>query len=187
MTEWNAETAEWYAANYGEFPTNRLAVDELNLPAKAAVLDIGCGTGAALRHAAATVTEGGLIGVDPVPRMIEIAKQRTVGHPASARIEFRLGSAEKIPLGDASSDFVFAFDSIDHWRDIRQGLREIQRVLAPGGTLAVAKDRGVPGAASARRKLVATVETAGFAVAQQRDLDVKGVRFTLWTFVRSQR
>ncbi|NJK31276.1 MAG: class I SAM-dependent methyltransferase [Deltaproteobacteria bacterium] len=81
MSEWTAETAEWYAKKYGEYPTNRLTVEHLELAPDAVVLDVGCGTAAALRHAATKVTTGSLIGVDPVPRMVEIAKERLASHP----------------------------------------------------------------------------------------------------------
>jgi len=182
MAQWDAETAEWYAEKYGEYPTNRLALDELDLPVDATVVDIGCGTGSALRHAAARITEGSLIGIDPVPRMIEIAKERTLGHPGSERIEFRLGSAEKLPAEDHSAALVFAFDSIDHWQDVQQGLCEVRRVLAPGGMLLVVKDGAVPGAARARRQTVATLDRVGFELVAQRELEAEGVRFILQTY-----
>lgn len=67
MSTWTAETAEWYAANYGEYPTNRRTIDSLEIADDAVVVDVGCGTAAALRHAATKVTRGRLIGVDPVP------------------------------------------------------------------------------------------------------------------------
>ena len=114
MTEWDSDTAEWYAANYGEYATNRLAVDELDLAADAVIVDVGCGTGSALRHAASRVIDGRLIGIDPVPRMIEIAREGSDESPASARIEYRVGSAEALPVEDGLADLVFAFDSIDH-------------------------------------------------------------------------
>jgi len=180
MTEWNSETAEWYAKNYGEYPTNRLAVDELDLPVDAFVVDIGCGTGYALRHASLRVTRGRLVGIDPVPRMIEIARERTLGHPGSARIEFRQGSAEKMPVEDELADFVFAFDSLDHWQDIECGLGEIRRILRRGGKLVIVKDGAVPGAAEARRGLVDTVKRGGFLVTDQRELGGEGISFTLW-------
>ena len=181
MTEWNSETAEWYASNYGEYPTNRLAVDELDLPADAVIVDIGCGTGSALRHAASRITRGSLIGIDPVPRMIEIAQEQTLGHPDSARIEFRVGSAEDVPVEDDSANFVFAFDSLDHWEDIDKGFSEIRRVLRSGGKLVVVKDGAVPGAAEARRTFIATVERAGFVVAEERELNREDITFTFWT------
>jgi len=182
MTEWTSETAQWYASNYGEYPTNRLAVDELDLPPDAVVVDVGCGTGYALRHASQEVTRGRLIGIDPVPRMIEIARERTLGHPHSARIEFRVGSAESMPVEDEAADVVFAFDSVDHWQDMKRGLEEIRRILRPRGMLAIVKDQSVPGAAEAGRVAAESVRSAGFLALDQCEIGGEGVSFTLWTW-----
>ena len=73
MDKWNTETAEWYAKKYGEYATNRLGIESLKLKADAVVLNIGCWAGSALRHASLQVIHGTLMGVDPVPRMIEMA------------------------------------------------------------------------------------------------------------------
>jgi len=93
MSEWNAETAQWYAGKYGEYATNRLAVDALDVAPDAVIVDVGCGTGSALRWVAARASEGELLGVDPVPRMLEIACERAADHPQGHRIEFREGPA----------------------------------------------------------------------------------------------
>ena len=186
-TEWDSDTAEWYAANYGEYATNRLAVDELDLPVDAVIIDVGCGTGSALRHAASRVTDGHLIGIDPVPRMIEIAREQSVDHPASARIEYREGSAEDLPVDDDSAHFVFAFDSLDHWQDVERGLSEIRRILQSGGQLVIVKDGRVPGAAEARRTLVGTLEGAGFVVAKHQEVTSEEVSFALWICVEGEQ
>ena len=89
MDQWTRETAEWYAEKYGEYPTNQLAIEALTVAEDAVVVDVGCGTGSALRSAARKVTRGRLIGVDPVPRMLEIAQERLENHSAAGRIEFR--------------------------------------------------------------------------------------------------
>jgi len=180
MNEWNAETAEWYAANYGEYATNRLAVEALELEPGSVVVDVGCGTGSALRHAASAVTEGSLIGVDPVPRMIELARERTAGHPAASRIEFRLGAAEDLPVEDAVADVVLAFDSFDHWQDEARGLSEIRRILRPAGRLVVVKDASVPGERGARRAFVDALARARFVVSREEQIEGDDVRFTLW-------
>jgi ubiquinone/menaquinone biosynthesis C-methylase UbiE len=180
MNEWDAETAEWYAANYSEYATNRLAVEALDLEPDSLVVDVGCGTGSALRHAALTVTQGSLIGIDPVPRMIELARERTAGHPAAARIDFRLGSAEDLPVDDAAADVVLAFDSFDHWQDKARGLSEIRRILRAAGRLVVVKDASVPGARGARRAFVDALARAGFVVSREEQIEGEDVRFTLW-------
>lgn len=183
MTEWNVETAEWYARNYGEYATNRLAVEVLELDRDSVIVDVGCGTGSALRHAASTVTVGTLIGVDPVPRMIEIARQETALHLGAERIDFREGSAENLPVDDGAADIVLAFDSFDHWQNKERGLGEIRRVLRPKGCLVVVKDGGLPGGAEARRAFVEILTRAGFAVAREEQIDAEGVSFTLWVCV----
>lgn len=122
MTTWNTETAEWYAEKYGEYDTNRLGIEGLGLSESSAVVDVGCGTGSALRQISAVVTSGALIGVDPVPRMVEIATAKTQAHPASDRITYYEGSAENLPLAENIADFVLAFDSYDHWQNHSLGL-----------------------------------------------------------------
>lgn len=174
MSEWNAQTAEWYAETYGEYATNRLAVDRLKLRADAAILDVGCGTGAALRHAAKRVTDGTLVGVDPVPRMVEIAQERAAGHPGP--LHFLTGPAEALPVGDAAFDVVLAFDSYDHWTEPERGLAEVRRVLRAGGLFVVVKDGGVGSLRSFRED----VEAAGFAVLSEESVQAEGVGFLLW-------
>ena len=127
-------------------------MEALELEPDSVVVDVGCGTGAALREAASAVTEGSLTGVEPVPRMIELAQEQTESHPAAPRIEFRLGPAEDSPVDDAAMDVVLAFDSFDHWQDKARGLSEIRRILRSAGRLIVVKDAGVPGGSLRREK-----------------------------------
>jgi len=180
MTEWNAETAEWYAANYGEYPTNRLAVEQLDLADQLTIVDVGCGTGSALRFAATRVRNGNLIGIDPAPRMIEIAKDTSKVKASGESIVFKIGSAEELPVDDSIADLVFAFDSMDHWQDTHQGLIEIRRILKPGGRLIIVKDLGIPGAAMALRTLDQRVGAAGFVVNEQEIITTDEVRFAFW-------
>ncbi|MEZ4253561.1 MAG: class I SAM-dependent methyltransferase [Polyangiales bacterium] len=181
MSEWTAETAEWYAEKYGEYPTNRLTVEHLELAADAVVLDVGCGTASALRHAATKVTRGALIGVDPVPRMVEIARERLVGHPAAERIRLHVAPAHALPLDDASVDVVLALDSYDHWvPHQREGLAEARRVLVPTGRLVVVKDASVPYAAKAKRQFSIALVEAGFRVVEERSTKKADATFTTW-------
>ena len=91
------------------------------------VLDVGCGTGKLLRRAAIYWPEAQLIGVDPANGMIEMAKRLT------PNATFFTGMAEVLPLQDNSVDLVMSTTSFHHWQDQAAGIREIARVLRPGG------------------------------------------------------
>lgn len=93
----------------------------------ASVLDVGCGTGRLLRQAGTYWPEARLIGVDPANGMIEMAKRLT------PNATFYTGTAEALPLQDASVDLALSTISFHHWRDQAAGIREIARVLRPGG------------------------------------------------------
>jgi ubiquinone/menaquinone biosynthesis C-methylase UbiE len=97
-----------------------------------AVLDVGCGTGRLLEKAGGLWPTARLLGVDPAPGMIEVARRRI----PQATIE--VAGAEALPLPDASVDLVLTCVSLHHWKDRGQGLREAARVLRPGGQLCLA-------------------------------------------------
>lgn len=99
------------------------------------VLDIGCGTGYFLRRLAAQAPEAReLVGIDPAPLMIEAAR----ANAQDDHTVFRRAMAEELPFGEASFDLVVAVTSFDHWGDQRLGIREVVRVLEPGGNFVVA-------------------------------------------------
>jgi len=180
MSKWDTETAEWYAEKYGEYATNKLGVGALELAAESMVVDIGCGTGCALRHASEQVTNGTLIGIDPIPRMIDIAREQTARHSAVDRIIYCEGSAENLPIEDTSADIVLAFDSYDHWQDQLKGLKEVRRVLKSNGRFVVVKDGGLPNGTGTKKEFVATLINAGFKVTEEKNIEEDDVAFTLW-------
>ena len=101
-------------------------------PAPERVLDVGSGTGYALRQlAAARPGARELTGVDPAPGMVRVAREAS----DDGRLRFAQGTAEHLPLPAASVDLVLSTTSFDHWADQRAGLAECARVLAPGGHL----------------------------------------------------
>ena len=89
------------------------------------VVDVGCGPGVALEHAArvgATVT-----GIDPATVMLRMARRRT---RRSRGVELREGRAEALPLPDGSATVVWSLATVHHWPDLDGGLDEVHRVLA---------------------------------------------------------
>jgi SAM-dependent methyltransferase len=96
------------------------------------VLDVACGTGVVARTAAASVGPGGRVtGLDVNPGMLAVARRLA---PA---IECREGEAEKLPFADGSFDAALCQFGLMFFADRAAALREMMRVLAPGGRLAV--------------------------------------------------
>lgn len=118
----------WLYALFSRNPkSNRAAVELAELSEEDRLLDIGCGPGAALEYAVPTGAE--VVGIDPSPSMVARAQRRV----PSARVE--VGSAEDLPFPEGYFNVVINVLSFHHWADRDAGLREILRVLAPGGHL----------------------------------------------------
>lgn len=136
-----------YVAGRPEYPPEIEAwlTHELGLDGGKSVLDLGAGTGKFSRSLLATGAK--VVAVEPVSAMLD---QLVRQYP---EIEARRGSAEAIPLGDASLDAVVCAQSF-HWFATPQALHEIHRVLRPGGALGLVwnvRDNSVPWVAALTR------------------------------------
>jgi SAM-dependent methyltransferase len=98
------------------------------LPLGARVLDVGCGEGATLLHLGAP---SGAVGLDLFEKKLTHARKVLPG------CRFVAGSADTLPFADASFDHVLVRDVIHHLDDPGPAMREIRRVLAPGGRVDV--------------------------------------------------
>ncbi|WP_158090118.1 class I SAM-dependent methyltransferase [Kiloniella majae] len=138
--KWCDEAALYYIREYGEHPINRLTAEQAQLETNDHVLDIGCGSGSALRAAGEIVTAGELIGIDPSPVMVRVSQEESLCHPAFPRMRFLLGGAEAIPLSCDLVTVAWAINSLHHWQDIPLGLSEVQRVLKSDGRFIVVEE-----------------------------------------------
>jgi ubiquinone/menaquinone biosynthesis C-methylase UbiE len=118
--------------------------DLADLSASDVVVDVGCGPGVAVRRARREGA-GQAIGIDPSPQALLLARWIS----SVRRIEgvgFVDGSAEHIPLDPASATVVWAIQSVHHWEDRAEGLKESLRVLGPGGRMIMLERAVTPGA-----------------------------------------
>ena len=109
-----------------------------HVPVGCSVLDVGCGGGAALNELAERYPEAKLAGCDVSPLAIETATALNAAHVESGRMTFHLCGVPDLPFADGAFDTVFSVESLYFWPDALAGLKEIRRVLSPGGAFMTA-------------------------------------------------
>lgn len=96
------------------------------------LLDCGCGMGALTTSLAEWLAPGEVVGVDREPSQVEAARAWAADKNVT-NVHFETGSIYELPFPDASFDAVFAFTVLEHLREPRRAMREMRRVLKPGG------------------------------------------------------
>ena len=141
-TTYAADAAQNYQRYFVPTIAAPLAADLLEaarLEPDERVLDVACGTGVVTRLAAKQVAgRGKAAGLDANAGMLAVARAST---PPELAIEWYETTAEAIPLGDDSFDVALCQQSLQFFANRQAALREIRRILSPGGRLLV----NVPG------------------------------------------
>jgi len=101
------------------------------------VLDVGCGGGRTVSKLAAIVTQGKVFGVDHSSESVAVARKTNKEWIDKGRVEIREGSVSQLPFSDDFFDLVTAVETHFWWSDLPSDVREVYRVLKPGGTLIV--------------------------------------------------
>ena len=102
-------------------------IDDLRLPARAEILDAGCGSG---RNMIDLARHGTVTGVELSATSVSLARERSSG-------EVIEGSVLEMPFAVGRFDLAASLDVIEHLEDDLAALRELRRVVKPGGTLLV--------------------------------------------------
>jgi len=113
---------------------NRIAVERLAVQADEAVLEVGCGHGRTLARIARAPC-GFLAGIDPSEVMVRLARRRLRRRIEAGQAEVSLAASSAISYPDARFDAALAVHVLYFWKDAIVDLRQIRRVLRPGGRL----------------------------------------------------
>jgi ubiquinone/menaquinone biosynthesis C-methylase UbiE len=117
-------------------------------------LDVGCGPGQFTILFAERLPGVEVWGIDLAPTMIELARQHASESTAADRLHFDVADVAHLPFPDDHFDAVVSSGSIKHWPDQAAALREIHRVLAPGGRAFIGEmNRLAPPAAIAAQRV----------------------------------
>ena len=100
------------------------------------VLDVGCGPGSITRGLAERVAPGRVVGIDLSRETLEAARQDAAARGLT-NLRYEEGSVYELPFPDASFDVAYAHQVLQHLRERQAALREMLRVVQPGGLVAV--------------------------------------------------
>ena len=114
---------------------NRMAVSALRVHAGQSVLELGCGPGEALALLAEKMPGTHLHGLDRSELMIARARMRNRAAERAGLLTLHHCNSQQLPFPGQSIDAVLAINVAYFWTDIGSTLREIRRVLRPGGQL----------------------------------------------------
>lgn len=168
-------------------PANDVAIALLNVTPGDRVLDVGTGHGAALATLGTLNDPGSLDGLDFSLTALKIARKQNRHLLKSGRLHLKEGGSDDMPYADQSFDKIMTMHTLYFWEDVAAHLKEIHRVLTPGGRFVIGFRPGDDvGAAATFPGSVYTFHTiaevkhllgmAGFTIAEtERREDAKSI------------
>ncbi|MGW7489612.1 class I SAM-dependent methyltransferase [Streptomyces sp. NPDC054786] len=129
-------------------------LDVLDVQPGDTVLEVGYGPGRLLRLLTDRTETAVIRGVDPSPEMRHAAARANRGAVRTGRVVLDLGTADHTGLAEESTDRVVSVNNVGIWPDLEAGLRELHRVVRPGGAVVIAWHGGTsPGPLTRRLRL----------------------------------
>ena len=101
------------------------------------ILDIGCGGGRTIQKLSSVAAEGRVCGVDYSSGSVAVARSKNSQLIKDGSVEIRQGSVSQLPFPDDYFDVATAVETQYYWPDLVNDMKEVRRVLKPGGTFAV--------------------------------------------------
>ncbi|HEX3786474.1 MAG TPA: methyltransferase domain-containing protein [Pseudonocardiaceae bacterium] len=153
------------------------AVRLLDVQPTDSVIELGCGPGVAVAALAARAVRGSVVGVDHSQVMIGQARRRNRAAVRAGRVRLIHASVESLTIDDGLFNAALAVNTVGMWPDPTARLRELARLLRPGGRVALVSQPRCPGAtaatsAAAAKELAGLLTEAGFEHLRTEMLDL---------------
>ena len=123
--------------NRGHQSMTDWGLDHVTIGSRFTVLDIGCGGGATVRKIAAITADGKVYGIDYAEGSIAVSREVNSQLIRSGRVVIQKASVSQLPFPDDTFDMATAIETQYYWPDLMGDMREVLRVLKPGGKLVV--------------------------------------------------
>lgn len=156
---------------------NRWAAQLLDVQPADRVIELGCGPGVAIAALATRAIQGLVVGVDHSQVMIRQARRRNRAAVRAGRVRLIHAPVQSLPVRDGPFNAALAVNTVGMWPDPVARLRELARLLRPGGRIAVVSQPRCPGAtaatsAAAAHELAGLLTEAGFEDLRTEMLDL---------------
>ena len=115
----------------------KIAIKEVIANGPKTILDVATGTGDMAIAASAAAPDAQITGVDIAAQMLDEGRKKLTGSKLNDKIQLLLGDSEQLPFKENSFDSIMCAYGVRNFEHLEKGLREMQRVLQPGGKLVI--------------------------------------------------
>lgn len=133
-TGWLGRSVAW-GMNISHSKMTNWGLSYISIRKHDTILDVGCGGGGTVRKLASTAAEGKIYGIDYSEDSVRIFRKTNKRAIEAGRVEIRQGSVSSLPFPEDMFDLITAVESHYFWPDLVNDMKEVLRVLKPGGTL----------------------------------------------------
>ena len=134
------------AMNVAHGTMTKWGLQQVSVPQNAAILDIGCGGGSTVHQLAVLAPQGRVVGLDYSATSVAVSRATNAELIQAGRVQIEEGSVTALPFADCTFDVVTAVETHYYWPDLPANVREVFRVLKPGGSFVLIAEtyRGGP-------------------------------------------